>query len=201
MSKLDKKTVFGKTGLALPPIIFGTSCLGNLYHALSYETKLEIVRQFFEHVKSPIVLDSAGKYGAGLALEVIGRTLRELGKSTDDVIISNKLGWTRVPLKGAEPTFEPGAWIGIEHDAELSINHSGIIDCWEQGCELLGDYQPRLLSVHDPDEYLAAVQNDKKERDRRLEDVIGAYSALHELKIKGYTKSIGIGAKDWKVIR
>jgi len=136
VSQLSKKVSFGNTGLEIPPIIFGTSCLGNLYQAVPYETKLEIVRQFFEHVEAPVVLDSAGKYGAGLSLEIIAKTLNELGKSADDVIISNKLAWKRVPLKGPEPTFEPGAWFDIEHDAEQCISSSGIIECWEQGCEL-----------------------------------------------------------------
>ena len=136
MSRLSKKVAFGNTGLEISPIIFGTSCLGNLYQAVPYETKLDIIRQFFEHVEAPVVLDSAGKYGAGLSLEIIGKTLNELGKSSGDVIISNKLGWKRVPLKGPEPTFEPGAWFGIKHDAEQCISQelsnagSRVVNCW-----------------------------------------------------------------------
>ena len=64
-----KRKPFGRTGLDMPPIIFGTSCLGNLYEALPWETKLAILREFFKHVPAPVALDSAGKYGAGLALE------------------------------------------------------------------------------------------------------------------------------------
>lgn len=200
MGGLSKKVTFGNSDLEIPPIIFGTSCLGNLYQVVPYETKLDIVRQFFEHVEAPVVLDSAGKYGAGLSLEVIGKTLNELEKSADDVIISNKLGWKRVELKGPLPTFEPGAWFGIEHDAEKCISFSGIIECWEQGCELLGGHQPQLLSVHDPDEYLN-TSSDDNDRSKRFDDVIGAYQSLGELKKKGYTKVIGVGSKDWKVIK
>ena len=32
----------GQTGVRVPPIVFGTSCLGNLYEALPAETKLAI---------------------------------------------------------------------------------------------------------------------------------------------------------------
>jgi len=55
------------------------------------------------------VFDSAGKYGAGLALEVLGQCLEELNVPPEKVVISNKLAWKRIPLpEGAEPTFEPG---------------------------------------------------------------------------------------------
>ena len=186
----------GRTGLQVPPVIFGTSCLGNLYAALSAETKLAIVREMFQHVSAPVALDSAGKYGAGLALEVIGQNLRQLGIAPQDVVISNKLGWYRVPLRGAEPTFEPGVWAGIQHDAESRISYAGIHACWEQGCALLGaPYRPAMVSVHDPDEFLATDPTG------RWPDVLGAYRALFELKQSGAVKAVGIGSKDWRVIR
>src|SRR5882672_1943907 len=106
----------GKTGLFVPPIVFGTSCLGNLYEVVSDETKLAIVAEIFRHCPAPVVLDSAGKYGAGLALEVIGDCLRKLNIPPASVLISNKLAWYRTPLRGPEPTFERGVWAGIRHD-------------------------------------------------------------------------------------
>jgi len=153
------------------------------------------------HIDGPVVLDSAGKYGAGLSLEVIGKGLKELGVASNRVLISNKLGWYRVPLTTPEPTFEPGAWIGIEHDAIQKISYDGILKCWEQGCELLGDeYRPQMVSVHDPDDYLGQANNEY-EREKILEDITGAYRALIELKEQGHTRAVGIGAKDWTVIR
>ena len=47
-----------------------------------------------------------------------------------------------------------GAWVNLKNDAVQDISHSGIKDCFEQGNELLGKYDSRLASVHDPDEYL-----------------------------------------------
>jgi D-threo-aldose 1-dehydrogenase len=54
----------------------------------------------FRDARGPVVLDSAGKYGAGLALEAIGEGLRALGVRAEQVLLSNKLGWLRVPLRG-----------------------------------------------------------------------------------------------------
>lgn len=190
----------GKTGIRIPRIVFGTTALGNIYRVVPDEVKLEITRQWFEHVEAPVVIDSAGKYGAGLSLEVLGRNLRELGIKPDQAIISNKVGWKRVPLTGPEPTFEPGAWAGLDYDAELHISYDGIRECWEQGCDLLGaEYVPALASVHDPDEYLAAASS-PDDRQRRFDDIVEAYRALAELKQQGATQAIGVGSKDWRVI-
>jgi D-threo-aldose 1-dehydrogenase len=200
MVALNTRHPLGTTGLTLPPIVFGTSCLGNLYQALPWETKLATVREFFRHVAPPVVLDSAGKYGAGLALEVIGRCLRELQIPAAQVLISNKLAWKRVPLRGPQPTFEPGVWADLDHDAVQNIGYEGILECWQQGLELLGGVRPALVSVHDPDEYLAAATA-PRDRERRLQDIVDAYRALNELKARGEVQAVGVGAKKWTVIR
>lgn len=191
----------GTTGIQIPRVIFGTSALGNLYTALSDATKLDIVREAFAHLPGTVVFDSAGKYGAGLALEKLGECLHQLGTDPQRVVISNKLGWKRVPLTTSEPTFEPGVWKSLENDAVQSIGYEGILRCYEQGNQLLGGiYTPRLVSVHDPDEYLEAAVS-AADREQRLANIVNAYRALSELKAQGKVNAIGIGAKNWKIIR
>ncbi len=187
--------------LRLPPVIFGSSALGNLYEVPSDERKLAIVQAWLENGTPNVLIDSAGKYGAGLALESIGNNLRRLQVDPDQVLISNKLGWYRTPLTTAEPTFEPGAWLGIAHDAQQRISRQGILDCWEQGCQLLGEpYRPQLVSVHDPDDYLAAA-SDADDLQRRRDDLFAAYESLSRLRDTGETQYIGVGSKDWRVAR
>jgi D-threo-aldose 1-dehydrogenase len=189
-----------RSTIDLPPVVFGTSGLGNLFVALDEVTKYEIVKECIKHSKHPVVFDSAGKYGAGLALESLGKCLRQLDVKPEDVIISNKLGWVRTELKTEEPTFEPGVWKNLKHDAVQKISYDGIIACFEQGNELLGGYIPQMVSVHDPDEYLATA-TDEKHAVQLYNDVLDAYRALHDLKQQGKVKAIGVGAKNWKVIQ
>ncbi|MFY9151725.1 MAG: aldo/keto reductase [Prolixibacteraceae bacterium] len=184
-----------------PQIIYGTSYLGNLYRELSETEKLALMQEWFRVNPGKVMIDTAGKYGAGLALEMIGRGLEKLGITNDQITISNKLGWYRVPLTTTEPTFEPGAWANLKYDAVQKISYDGILECWQQGCELLGGkFKPEVVSVHDPDEYLLAAAN-PEDREKRLEDIRGAYKALFELKENGEVKAVGIGSKDWLVIR
>ncbi len=199
--KLTLKRPLGRTGLEVPQVVYGTSYLGNLYTALPYETKLELMKKWFECTENPVVIDSAGKYGAGLALEVIGKGLADLGISPEDIVISNKLGWYRVPLETDEPTFEPGAWVDLEYDCIQTFGYEGIMKCFEQGNELLGGtYKSEVVSVHDPDEYLLAAGS-PEDRDKRLMEILESYRALFDLKKKGKVKAVGIGSKDWTIIR
>lgn len=184
----------------LPPVIFGTSGLGNLYEAVPYEIKREIIRQSVTHAPGLPMFDTAGKYGAGLALEVLGKCLKELNVPKDGVIISNKLGWYQTALTTPEPTFEKGIWRDLKNDAMQKISYKGIIECFEQGNDLLGDYNSQMASIHDPDEYLAAA-TDAKDEAKRYNDILEAYTALIELKQQGKVVSVGVGAKTWKSIQ
>ncbi len=195
LSSTLARSPVGSTGLTIPRIVFGTASLGNLYEAVAYEAKRDVIAQWFKSVPGKIAVDTAGKYGAGLALEVIGRAFKELGIDPDRAVISNKLGWRRTPLTTPEPTFEPGAWFGLDHDAVQDISYDGIMRCYHEGCEQLGGYRPQMVSVHDPDEYLAASNSDT-DRDSRWQDILAAYEALRELRDRGEVTAIGVGSKD-----
>ncbi|WP_018473529.1 aldo/keto reductase, partial [Echinicola pacifica] len=185
----------GSTGIEVPSIVFGTSALGNLFTALDPSVKQEIVAESIRYTQPQTFFDSAGKYGAGLALESLGAALNALGVPKDQVVVSNKLGWVRSPLLGDEPQFEKGVWRDLKHDAVQKISYNGILECFEEGNELLQGYSTQLASVHDPDEYLAQAKTEEEEK-ALFEDILEAYRALEDLKKQGLVKGIGVGAKD-----
>lgn len=120
------------TSTHLPKIVLGTSCLGNLYRDIGYDAKrdiiVEVILQNKLHNINNLIFDSAGKYGCGLALETLGSILKELHVQPSEVRISNKLGWRRVPFDKHIPNscshLEPGVWVGMEYDGELSARFS-----------------------------------------------------------------------------
>lgn len=201
-TQVQRKKDFQSNGSSFqfPKIIMGTSSLGNLYQALPITQKLAIVNEAVEKSDGVTFFDTAGKYGAGLAIECLGECLRQLDVAEEDVLISNKLGWIRKPLITDEPTFEPGVWKNLDFDAYQNISYEGILECYRQGNELLGSYKAQFLSVHDPDEYLAGA-NDKKDREKRFNDIVNAYRALADLKKRGEILAVGIGSKDWRIIK
>lgn len=68
----------------------------------------------------------------------------------------------------------------------------GYSGAYEEAKTLLGGFPVDLVSVHDPDEYLAAGGS--------FGDILGAYESLFELKERGETEAVGVGSKDWRVI-
>jgi D-threo-aldose 1-dehydrogenase len=126
-----RNEVPNRTIIDLPPVIFGTSGLGNLFIELEEQEKLKIVSECLRLSNGKVVFDSAGKYGAGLALETLGKCLHKLKARPENVIISNKLGWLRSKLITDEPTFEPGVWKNLKHDAVQKISYEGIMECFE----------------------------------------------------------------------
>ncbi|MBG6234099.1 D-threo-aldose 1-dehydrogenase [Pedobacter sp. CAN_A7] len=183
-----------------PTVVFGTSSLGNLYIKLDDQVKQQIVSEAVSASSGLTMFDTAGKYGAGLALEALGKSLNNLCVHPSKILISNKLGWFRTKLETDEPTFEPGVWKRLTHDAVQRISYQGILDCFNQGNELLGEYNAQIVSVHDPDEYLSKVKSNE-DYEIRYHQILDAYAALHELKKAGKVLSVGIGAKDWRVIK
>lgn len=190
----------GNTGLNFPPVVFGSSSLGNLFNAYTKAEKKSVLREIVRQTAPYTVFDTAGKYGAGLALEVLGEFLKESAIPKEQVIITNKLGWVRVPLEAAEPTFEPGIWKGIQHDAVQKIGYDGMLECFEKDNLLLRGYTPQLVSLHDPDDFLMAAENEE-EKAFRWQQVLEALKALIKLRNDGKVKGVGVGAKDWTIIR
>ncbi|MFD2968733.1 aldo/keto reductase [Sphingobacterium bambusae] len=198
---MSKNANKNKAPLPLPQVVFGTSGLGNLYEDIPYASKLQVVEQCMKGEPREItVFDSAGKYGAGLSLHVLGKCLQDLNVDSSRVLISNKLGWFQTPLLTQEPTFEPGVWKGIKNDAEQRISYKGIKECYRQGNELLYPYRAALLSVHDPDEYLSTADS-AEEAQLRYTEILEAYRALLELREAGEIIGVGVGCKDWKVVQ
>lgn len=196
MNSLD----FGKTGFRIPKMVIGTSSLGNLYRISSSWQKEQLVRTAIKACNELVFFDTAGKYGAGMSLESLGLCLKNIGVPKSQVLISNKLGWKRTPLVNGKPTFERDVWKGIGNDAVQTIGYDGIIECYEEGVELLGGYSSQMVSVHDPDEYLLGATT-QRQYEERFEKILEAYAALFELKKQKKVEAIGIGSKDWRVIR
>jgi len=189
-----------------PRLVFGTSTLGNLFEDIGYENKKLLIKQIIDVflLSDDIVMfDSAGKYGAGLALEELGRILQELNIPNNKVLISNKLGWKRIPLNPLtlKPTFESDIWKNIKFDAVQDITINGIQLCFQEGNKLLGNYQATIVSIHDPEEYIYNnTINDIQEIEKRKRNVLDAYHTLYQMKTLGIVSSIGVGSKNLDII-
>jgi D-threo-aldose 1-dehydrogenase len=191
MFTADQYRMFGGTGLRVPPIVFGSSALGNVRRVIPDQTRQALCTAWLRAVEPPVFVETSIHYGSGLALEAISRMLRRLSIRPTDLILSLQLGWRRVLAGGAS----------IQNAVVRQVSYEGILECWEENCRILGGkFMPQLVSVQAPDEYLAAADS-PTERDRRFQDICCAYRALGELKDSGYVRGVGLSARDWKLIQ
>jgi len=122
-------------GIGLPPICLGTSAFGNVRRVIPEQSKLEICGAWFRGDLRPVWIDVDYRHGDGAALEVVGRMLRRLDATSDEIAIALKLGASSV-LRGTDDRAEDCA------DAS-----------WNRSSRLLGDeYRPKFVYAAADDE-------------------------------------------------
>jgi D-threo-aldose 1-dehydrogenase len=122
---LDQHRLLGETGLSAPPIVFGTSALGNVGRVITEQSKLAICGEWFQKVAPPVMIEVAYEHGNGMALEVLGRILQRMEIGNDEVILCLSVG-----------------------RSELAAASDVVHLHWEKSCRLLGDdYCPKLISI------------------------------------------------------
>jgi D-threo-aldose 1-dehydrogenase len=121
----------GATGLAVPPIIFGTAALANQPGVIAEQRKLAICGEWFQHIEPPVFVDVSYRHGDGMALEVLARLLRRLDITRDEVVI------------------------------HLSMDSERVEQDWKKSCLLLDDeFCPKLLSIVDATKDAWQIAND-----------------------------------------
>src|SRR4051812_1184322 len=109
----DRRKLLGRTGVQVPPIVFCSAALGNVNRVITERAKVAICGEWFQQVMPPVVCHVSYRFGDGIALEVLGRTLRRFEIPGQEIVID----------------------LAIDGDA------SAVKESWERSCWLLGaDY-------------------------------------------------------------
>ena len=118
------------TGIAVPPICFGSAALGNVGRVIPEQSKLEICGEWLRGAWPTVWIEVDYRHGDGMALEVLGRLLGRLDVPSEEIVINLRLD-RDLSIRG-----------------EVDADDMDAAACWERSCRLLGDaYQPKLVSV------------------------------------------------------
>ncbi|MCP4318490.1 MAG: aldo/keto reductase [Hyphomicrobiales bacterium] len=158
------KTPIGDTGLAVTPICFGTSVLGDMPDTYGYGVDEARARVTLDTIfEGPVnFLDTSNNYGFGCSEERIGAALRNLGGLPEGFVISTKL----------DRDMETGRFDAGR--ARQSV---------EESLTRLGIDQISLLHLHDPEH-----ARDLNE----ITCNGGALDELFKLKDEGIARAVGI---------
>jgi D-threo-aldose 1-dehydrogenase len=178
---LDPSTTmraFGRGGLRVGPLGFGSAGLGNLFGAIADDVWPGCVPTAWD--AGIRYFDVAPHYGLGLAEERLGLSLA--GRSRDEYVLSTKVGRIIVPRPNPEGATDMPNQFDVPADRERVSDYSrdGVLRSVEASLERLGVDRIDILLVHDPDEHYR-------------EALDGAFPALEELRSQGVIRSYGAG--------
>jgi D-threo-aldose 1-dehydrogenase len=170
---------FGRGGLTVGPIGYGSAALGNLFAARPDDVWPRIVPAAWQ--AGIRYFDTAPHYGLGLSEERLGAGLRE--RPRDAYVLSTKVGRVVEP----NPEYRPGDTdlanlfdVPATRRRRRDYSRDGVLRSVEDSLERLGVDRIDVLFVHDPDEY-------------EREALEGAFPALDELRSQGVIRSYGAG--------
>ena len=160
------KVLLGRTGLAITPVCFGTSGLGDMPDTYGYSVDAEraeaTVRAIFDGPAN--FLDTSRIYGMSRSEERIGAVIRERGGLPPGVVLSTKLD--RDPETNA-------------FDADQARRSL------DQSLKALGVQTIDLLHLHDP-EHARSLEE--------ATGSAGALGELFRMREEGLVKAVGLAA-------
>ena len=160
------KVLLGRTDVAITPVCFGTSGLGDMPDTYGYSVDAEraeaTVRAIFDGPAN--FLDTSRIYGMGRSEERIGAVIRERGGLPPGVVLSTKL----------DRDTQTNAFDAVQARRSL-----------EQSLKALGVQTIDLLHLHDP-EHARSLEE--------ATGSAGALGELFRMREEGLVKAVGLAA-------
>lgn len=171
---------FGKTGLSAPPIVFRGDVLDNAARVIPDQTKRVICGEWFQRVTRPVFIEVSHN-GRGHAVLELGRMLRRLDISSNDVVIN----------------------LGITCAADLpsAMSRDAVSSSYHKACKLFGEaYTPRLATLVATEEHLTAAAS-PADRAKSAIATLDAIHAMTELKSAKKIAGVGVRCRDWRIAK
>lgn len=169
---------FGRGGLRVGPLAFGSAALGNLYRAVSDDVWPGCVPAAWN--SGVRYFDVAPHYGLGLAERRLGESLAPLPR--DEYVLSTKVGRIIVPRANPEGATDMANQFDVpaDHGRIVDYSRDAVLRSVDDSLDRLGVDRIDVLFVHDPDEHYR-------------EALDSAFPALEELRSQGIIRSYGAG--------
>jgi D-threo-aldose 1-dehydrogenase len=157
----------GRTGLRVPPIVFGTAPLATGFWGNDATTAAATLARALE--RGVWAFDTAPLYGAGEAETRLGRALAAAGRP--DVVVATKVGRTLVGIGDGD---------AAGRDLVFDFGADAVRRSLDGSLARLGRARVGIVHVHDPDDHLA-------------EALDGAVGALVDLRAQGVIHAVSLG--------
>ena len=171
--KASAKRRFGRSGLELTAMGFGTAPIGNQFRRVPEEDAREVIGGAWD--AGLRYFDTAPMYGHGLSEHRLGESLRAYPRN--DYVLSTKVGRKLKPVpEGGLTSF---FWVDmppfeIEHD----YSYDGCMRSFEDSLQRLGQARIDILFIHDIDVFSHGPELQKQHFRTAMD---GGWRALEKL--------------------
>ncbi|MEO9614002.1 MAG: aldo/keto reductase [Nitratireductor sp.] len=189
--KASEKKKFGRTGLEVTAMGFGTAPLGNQFRVVPEEDAREVIKGAWD--AGLRYFDTAPVYGHGLSEHRLGESLR--GRPRDEYVLSTKVGRLLKPVPSSNVTsafWEECPPFEIVHD----YSYDGVMRSFEDSIQRLGVGRIDILFIHDIDTWTHGEELQKQYFRTAMDS---GYKALETLRSQGVVSAIGVGCNEWQV--
>jgi D-threo-aldose 1-dehydrogenase len=189
MQPSDKR-VFGRSGLNVTAVAFGTAPIGNFLQAIDEQTSDAMIQTAWN--AGVRFYDTAPMYGHGLSELRAGHSLR--WKNRDEFVLASKVGRVLKPARRSQIDFAP--WSNAAPNTmNFDYSYDGTMRSFEDSLQRLALERIDMLFIHDIDRFTRG--DEQPEVFRQAMD--GCWKALERLRSEGVVKAIGVGVNEWEV--
>jgi D-threo-aldose 1-dehydrogenase len=168
----------GRTDVSVTRLGMGTSCLGELFQAVSEDAAIATVHTALGLGVN--LFDTAPLYGHTKAEMRLGKALAEVPR--DSYVLATKVGRLLVPAEDPDSTW----FVNLPPFAPVfDFSYDGVMRSFESSLKRLGLDRIDIVHIHDPEEEGAFEQA-----------MVGAYPALAKLRAEGVIRAVSVGVGD-----
>jgi D-threo-aldose 1-dehydrogenase len=189
MKPSDRRT-FGRSGLDVTAIAFGTAPIGNFLKEIDETTAHAMIQHAWD--AGVRFYDTAPMYGHGLSELRTGHSLR--WKKRSDFVLATKVGRILKPARRSEINFTP--WSNAAPNTiAFDYSYDGTMRSFEDSLQRLALEHIDILFIHDIDRFTRGDEQPEVFR----QAMGGCWRALEKLRSEGVVKAIGVGVNEWEV--
>ncbi len=189
--KASQKRKFGRTGLEVTAMGFGTAPIGNQFRAVPEQDVRDVIQNAWD--AGLRYFDTAPMYGHGLSEHRLGESLRKFPR--DEYVLSTKVGRLLKPVP--EGNLTSFFWVDMPpFEVVHDYSYDGCMRSFEDSLQRLGVSRIDTLFIHDIDVFSHGPEQ-QKEHFRTAMD--SGFKALEKLRSEGVVKAIGVGCNEWQV--
>lgn len=189
--KASQKRRFGRSGLEVTAMGFGSAPLGNQFRAVPEEDARAVIRGAWD--SGLRYFDTAPMYGHGLSEHRLGESLRGLPR--DEYVLSTKVGrlLKPVPAGGLTSFF----WVDMPpFEVVHDYSYDGCMRSFEDSLQRLGVSRIDVAFIHDIDVFSHGPELQKQHFRTAMD---GGWKALEKLRSEKLVSAIGVGCNEWQV--